>query len=108
MPVFIGFLIDGIIWMFRTRLGFFIASAMVWLGVSWGTTKLVVTPVVSALESYMAPGGIGASPIGAACVSWLGVLCFDKAITMICSAYVAKQSATAARLFLVKAAGGAH
>jgi hypothetical protein len=100
MPI-IGWIMSALVWVFKNRIGLFIAQALLWAGLTYGTTKMVMGPTISLLEGYMQSGG-GGGDIGAAITNWMGVLKFDIAVTMIISAYVAKQSFNAAKVALHK------
>lgn len=99
-------IIEGLLWLFKSRLGLFIVTAMIWLGLNWVTITVVMEPTFQLLRNYAAGvgsgGGVGSFAQHA--VRWMGVLNFDKAITMIISAYITRQAVTAGRLFLWKAA----
>ncbi|AOH37561.2 DUF2523 family protein [Luteimonas sp. JM171] len=98
--------VSGITYMFKTKLGLFIMLAMVWLGINFGTIKIVIDPAISLLRGY-ATSGMGGGEYADAAIAWMGVLRFDKAITMIISAIVSKHVITQGRLFLFKKGFGA-
>lgn len=101
-------IISGITHMYKTKLGLFIMAAMVWLGINFATIKIAIEPAIELLRQY-ANGGIGSGTgdFGATAVAWLGVLQFDRAITMIISAVVTKHALMKGRLFLFKKGFGA-
>lgn len=98
--------ITGITYMFKTKLGLFVMGAMVWLGVNWGSYKLIIEPGIDLLLDY-AQGGMGGGEYAATAIAWMGVLKFDVSITMVISAIVAKHAAMQGRLFLFKRGFGA-
>ena len=98
--------VSGITYMFKTKLGLFIMGAMVWMGVNFGTIKLVVEPAIDLLRGY-ASGGMPGGQFAGYATGWLGVLNFDRAITMLISAVIAKHAVMQGRLFLFKKGFGA-
>lgn len=99
-------IIRGIGWLFKSRLGLFITSAMVWMGINFGTIKLVMGPALDQLKNFANSGG-GGGQLGAVAMNWAGMLNFDKALTMIVSAVVTKHTIMAGRLYLFKKGFGA-
>lgn len=97
-------LVTALSWLFRNRIGQWVAAALVWLGLSWATKEFAVDPWINQLEASMQPGAIGGGNLAEAAVAWIGVLRFDDACTMIASAVVAKFAVGAAKAFLVKRA----
>jgi hypothetical protein len=100
-------LLSGVMWLFRSKLGFFILMAFVWLGINFATLNLVIEPTIQQLQDFgqMADGGGGGGTgenWGALAKAWAGVMNLDKAISMIISAVVTKHAAQQARLFLTK------
>jgi hypothetical protein len=98
--------IRGIGWLFKSRLGLFISSAFVWLGINFGTIKLVIEPTINQLKQFSQSGAAGGE-LGAIAMQWAGMLNLDRAITMIISAIVAKHAIMQGRLFLFKRGFGA-
>jgi len=98
--------ISGITYMYRTKLGLFIMSAMIWLGINFATVKIAIEPAIDLLQGY-ASGGMPGGEFGTAAVQWMGVLNFDRAITMVISAIVSKHAVMQGRLFLFKRGFGA-
>lgn len=94
-------LLVSVLWkVFRSQAGTFIVAAMTWLGIAWGTQKMVVQPAIDALVAYAGGIGSAAGSVG----QWAGVLNVDKALTMIISAYVARNTIQAAKMFLKRRA----
>lgn len=108
MAWLVAALIRGGLWLFKTRLGLFIASAAVWLGINWGTMTLVIGPTVDALRGFAeGSGSSGTGQYWEIGMAWMGVLNFDRAITMIISAVATKHAVMQGRLFLFKRGVGA-
>lgn len=78
----IGAIVAGFSRLFATRIGGWVAMAMIALGLSWVTTEAVMTPVIGMVSS--AAGGLPAT-----IAQWLGVLNMDKYISIVLSAYAA-------------------
>jgi hypothetical protein len=97
-------LVVGIGVLLKSRMGVFIASAFVWLGIAFTTNKLVLQPAIAALEAYSAGGAVGGGEFGAVAIGYLGVLNFDIALTMIISAVATKHLASQGRMFLTRRA----
>lgn len=98
--------VTGLGTLFKSRLGLFITTAMVWLGINFATIKIAVEPALDLLYGF-AQGSGGTGQYGAAAMQWLGVMNFDKAITMIGSAIMTKHAVMAGRLYLFKKGFGA-
>lgn len=95
-------LTSGFAWLFRNRLGQWLAAALAWMGLAWATNKFAVQPWVDAMHAHLQTSGVGGGEVGAAMIEYLGLLNFFKACSMIASAVTAKFAANAARAFLVK------
>ncbi|WDS36968.1 DUF2523 family protein [Pseudoxanthomonas sp.] len=107
MPVVWGLLVSAFGWLIKSRIGLWIMTAMAWLGINWGTLKIVVEPAMDALTNAAHSFGSGSGTMGATAVAWAGVLKLDKALTMVISAYATKHSILQGRLFLFKKGFGA-
>ena len=93
--------------MFRTKLGLFVMGAMLWLGINFASMKIIVGPAMQLLRDAANPSAIGAGgDFAMTAVAWLGVLNFDRAITMILSAVYTRHAVNSARLYLTRAPGG--
>lgn len=101
-----GFM-NGLRWLFLSRLGLFLGTAFVWLGWNFATINLLITPAVEALEAYSSSQSAGSNEYAVAMFQWLGVLKFDEALSMIISAVVTKHALMKGRLFLFKRGVGA-
>ena len=108
MPLLLGGLIvQAILWLFKSRIGWMITQIFLWLGLTYATTKLVLTPTIDAIKGYAQFSG-GSGEMAAAAVAWLGVLKFDVALTMLFGAISLKAATNAGRAFLTRrgAVGG--
>jgi hypothetical protein len=107
MPLLWGIIVDAGVWLFRSRIGLFIMSALAWLGINYGTVKIVLDPTIALINGYLdnMHGGAAGS-VSQAMWQWVGVLHFDRALTMIISAYVTKTSISNLRLRWFKAGTG--
>ena len=99
-------IVASVMWLAKSRLGLIISTAFVWLGINLATVKIVLEPAIDLLRGY-ANSGLGGGQMGAVAVNWLGLLQFDRALTMIISAIAAKHAIMAGRLFLFKRGFGA-
>lgn len=103
-----GPLVTGIGLLLKSRLGLFIASALVWLGINFTTIKLVIEPAITMLEGLTQNVGTGgASDFAAAASGYIGIMQMDRAVTMIVSAVITKHAVMQGRLFLFKRGVGA-
>lgn len=100
-------IVGGITYMYKTKLGLFIMGALIWLGINFATIKIIIDPAISLLRGY-ASSGMGGGEFANAAIAWMGVLNFDRAITMIISAVAAKHAVMQGRLFLFKKGFGAQ
>lgn len=100
-------ILTGLMWLFKSRIGLFIATAMAWLGINWGTMKLAVEPAIDLLTGYAQQAGSGGGELGAIATQWMGVMNFDRALTMVISAIAAKYAIMQGRLWLFKRGFGA-
>lgn len=99
-------IVTGFGHLLRSKLGFFILTAFAWLGINFGTMKLLVEPALDVLYGF-AQGGGGGGQFASVAIQWMGVMNFDRAITMIGSALTIKWSMNQGRLFLFKKGFGA-
>lgn len=99
-----GPLLTGIGTLFKSRAGLFIFAAFAWLGINFGTLKLIVEPAIDILRGLTMDLGSGAASgdIAVAASQYLGVMQFDRAITMLVSAIVVKHGLMRGRIFLYK------
>ncbi|MFC6838834.1 DUF2523 family protein [Xanthomonas theicola] len=94
-------IIRGIGWLFKSRIGLFITSAFVWLGINFGTIKFAIEPAIDQLKAFAQSGAPGGQ-LGQTAMQWAGMLNLDKALTMVVSAIIAKHALMQGRLFLFK------
>ena len=104
MGALVAALMTGLRWLVGGTIGAWFARAMVWFGLSVGTTTVVLQPALDQLQSFAAGSG-GAGEYWTIARQWAGVLNFDKALTMVVSAYVASRAVSAGRAFLFKRGG---
>lgn len=105
MPVLaplLSALVSGLAWMFRTRIGQWVAAALAWFGLSWATHEFAVEPWIDNMKDFTMTGTGG--EWGSVLIAYLGIMKFDVACTMIASAVAAKYAVGSARAFLVKKA----
>lgn len=91
----VTWMLYGLSQLFSNRLGTWIAAAMSWLGLSWGSTSYILEPLFNQIESLF-------SDANGVALGWMGYLKIDIAITMILSAVAVRFSFQAARAFLQK------
>ena len=82
--------------MFSSRMGLFISSALVWLGLSVTSYKFAVAPFTSLISGQLGSAGF--------LVNWMGFFGVDKAITIVLSAIAAKYAIAGAKVALTKRA----
>lgn len=97
-------IVTGVTYMFKTKLGLFIVTAMIWLGINFASLKIVVEPAIDLLLGYASQPGTGGGDFAAVAWGWMGVLNFDRAITMVVSAVGTRLATARARLFLMRRA----
>lgn len=98
--------VQAVMWLAKSRLGLVIATAFAWLGINFATVKIILEPAIDFLTDS-ASAGYGGGEFGAVATQWMGLLQFDRALTMIISAVVAKHAIMSGRLFLFKRGFGA-
>lgn len=101
MPWLFAILVDAGVWLFKNKVGLFIAQILLWLGISYGTQKIVLGPLNDLVAAKMA-GAAGASGVGAAAWAWIGVLKFDVFASMMMSAIAIRQATAAAKISIFK------
>lgn len=97
MPIVFGALVAAIGRLFATQLGRWIAAAMLWLGIGFATQAAVAGPGIEYFQSILT-GGSGVA------VDWMAFLMFDKALTMVLSAYATRATISAGKVFLARRA----
>lgn len=103
MPAIVAWIIQALLWVFRTRVGTLILSVLVWAGISYGTVHVVLQPAMTALNNTLSAAS-SASGLGAVMYQWIQVLHFPGALAMVVSAYASKAALTAGKLALFKRA----
>ena len=76
--------------LFFSRAGQWLLTALLFLGIQFGSQKLVVEPLLSSIQSSF--GGLSAGT-----VAWMAYLNVDRAITIVLSAFA---SAAGSRVIL--------
>lgn len=106
MPLLVGWLLNGLRVLFASRIGLWIATAAVWLGITAATQTVLVAPALNQLFTYVDSfnAGNATGAIGTAALQWMGVLKFDIFITMIAGAITTKHAVGATKLFLKRRA----
>lgn len=87
--------------MLFAKAGALVAKILLFFGLAWSTMEFAVDPLISQIEG-MINTGAGSGGMGAAAMQWMGVLKFDKALSMILSAYTAAWSIRSFKAFLGK------
>lgn len=99
---FLAWLLRGLNAILGNRLATWVAQVLGWLGLQVAFGTFAFGPLIAQIRGYAE--GIetagGGGELTAAALNWLGFLNFDKALTMILSAYVMAFAATSARAFL--------
>ncbi len=98
-----GPMLVGLGYMMKTRLGLFIATAFLWLGINFASINLIIEPTIDVLTgavNNVRTGGTGAA--AGALSQYVGLMQFDKAITMVVSAVITKHALLKGRLFLFR------
>lgn len=99
---FLPSLLGGVTALFRSRLGLFFVSAMLWMGINFTTVNIVIGPLVDQIAG-LGQGGFGGNQFGIWIAQWAGVLQFDRCMTAISSAYITRVAVSNTRMFLTKA-----
>lgn len=111
MPIIIGealaLLFTGLRLLFLSRIGLWIASALLWLGINFTSVKMVIEPTANLLKGYTSGMSGAGGMYGAIAMQYAGMMNLDRAVTMIVSAYITKQAITSGRLFLFRKGVGA-
>lgn len=84
-------------WLVRvlsSRIGVFIASALLWLGLSVTSYKFGVAPFRSLISQELGSAGF--------LMDWMGFFAVDQAITIVLSAIAAKYAIAGAKVALTK------
>jgi hypothetical protein len=100
LPVIAGVFAGTLGRMIASRVGTWAVAVLLWFGLSFSTTQLVVEPMLAWIQSLM-----GQLPGDA--VQWVTFFNLDLAVSMILSAYAARASIGGLRARLVRRPGGA-
>jgi hypothetical protein len=84
--------------MIASRVGQWIATALVWFGLSVSAQNIVMQPMIDNIMAMVSSGP-------AIAVQMVQALGLDQAIVMILSAYTARAAATGVRAFLARRRG---
>jgi Protein of unknown function (DUF2523) len=108
MPILVAWICSAGVWLVESQIGRMILLAMAWFGLNYVTIKVVLDPVMDVLHDVMngaasASGGYGTvAGYAALMYSWMVVLKFPGALTMVCSAYITKAAAKSGSGFFKK------
>jgi len=80
MMFIVRWIVAGISRIFATRLGSWVAQAMVFLGLQWVVHEFAIAPILAEVQAAVASGG-------ASVVAWVGFFNIDRYFTSILSAY---------------------
>lgn len=95
MPALVAWIVAGLSRIFATRIGMWVVSALVFLGLELGTQRVVLGPVLGQIQSVS--GGLGGDAVG-----WLAFFNVDRYLSIIISAY----GAAAAKGVILRKRGG--
>lgn len=98
MPAMVAWIVNGLMIVFRSRIGQLILGALAWLGLTYGTQKLLVQPMIDALYSHVTELNTTGGDIGAFMLTGLGIMKVDVAFTMCISAITMRAGMVAARV----------
>lgn len=93
-------LLSGIAWLFRNRIGQWIAAALAWFGLSIAVNEFAIQPWLDMMRMHM---GQVTGQWGAVALDWFGVMRLDICASMVASAVAAKYGLQAGKAFLTKA-----
>jgi len=97
--VVVGAIVGALSRLFASRAGSWVAGILVFLGIGLVSHGVVVGPALDQIKAYAETVGSGA---GSVAVEWLAFLNFDKAITMIFSAYATRTAINGGRVWLAR------
>lgn len=92
MPLVVSWIVAGLGWLFRSKLGQWIVAGMAFIGLQLATNEFAVGPILAQIQSVV--GQTGGDAVG-----WVAFFNLDKYITCILSAYAV---ATGKRVFLAR------
>lgn len=85
--------------LFASRIAQWIASALIFFGLTYGSQKVAVQPILAQIQAVA--GGLTSSAIG-----WAAFFNIDKAISIVLSAHAVRWSMSAARVWLKRRSAG--
>jgi hypothetical protein len=100
MPAIIAALVSALRIMFMAKMGLMAVKLLAFLGLQFVTHKYAIGPLLSQLTAYATAAGSAGGDFGANLVAWMGVLNFDRAISMVISAYSTRATIMQAKTFL--------
>lgn len=90
-------IVNALMVVWRSRIGQILLSALAWLGLTWGTQKVLIQPTVDVLYGYVT----GMQSVGGTYAEFmlhgLGMMKADIAVTMCISAVGIRAGVVAAR-----------
>jgi hypothetical protein len=95
----IAAIVAGFARLFASRIGQWVTAALVFMGIGLASHGVLVQPLLDQVQDIAQDAG---SSTGSIAVQWLAFLNFDKAITMIFSAYAARAAVSAGKVWLAK------
>jgi hypothetical protein len=106
MPALIPLIVSSLMTVLRvlllSKIGSFIVAALLFLGLSLAIDNYAIDPLLAQLRNYVAQLGAGGGAMATA-MQWAGVLNFDKACSVLLSAYTTAWTIKSAKVFLTKA-----
>lgn len=103
MPVIAGGIVAALLWMVRSRIGMILTTILIWLGVSVASHTVIVAPLIDAIKSSVL-GMDNLDGFAGRAIEYVRFLGFDRALTMVFSAYAARVAVSGAKVFLAKRA----
>lgn len=100
MPALAALLVTVIRWLLFTYAGKLVLSLLAYFGIAFTTQHFVTAPFTATIASMANSSPSG--EFGALALRWMGVLNFDRALTMICAAFVTAQTIKAGKVALSK------
>ncbi len=89
-------ILHGLSVLFANRAGTWVAAAMSWLGITFGSVTYLLDPLINQVQGIL--GDADSVAMG-----WLGYLKVDIAMTMILSAVTIRYGFNATKLFIKRA-----
>src|SRR5690606_18021523 len=106
MPAFIPAIVAALMTVLRVlliaKIGSIVVSALLFIGLSLAINNYAIEPLLTQLENYVNQLGAGGGAMAQA-MQWAGVLNFDKACSVLLSAYTTAWTIKSAKVFLTKA-----